>query len=129
VTEFELLKWIHLLAAAVWTGGMIMLAVLVSAIRKANTDIEVLRLMARTFAWVSWTAMAIAIITGFVNYTSLGMGWSKFSLKGMLIVASIALALWHQMTAKRMSPAMRGIGQAVILTLAVAIFGAAVVLV
>jgi putative copper export protein len=129
VTEFELLKWIHLLAAAVWTGGMIMLAVLVSAIRKANTDIEVLRLMARTFAWVSWTAMAIAIITGFVNYTSLGMGWSKFSLKGTLIVASIALALWHQMTAKRMSPAMRGIGQAVILTLAVAIFGAAVVLV
>jgi uncharacterized membrane protein len=129
MTQFELLKWIHLLAAAVWTGGMIVLAFLVAAIRRANTDIEVLRLMARTFAWVSWTAMAIAILTGFANYTTLGLPWSRFSLKGTLIALSIAIALWHQLTAKRISPAVRGIGQAVILILAIAIFGAAVVLV
>ena len=129
MTEFELLKWIHLLAAAVWTGGMIVLAFLVVAIRKTSSDIEVLRAMARTFAWVSWVAMAIATITGIVNYTSLGLGWSRFSLKGTLITLSIALALWHQVTAKRSSPAVRGIGQAAILILAVAIFGAAVVLV
>jgi putative copper export protein len=129
MTQFELLKWIHLLAAAVWTGGMIVLAFLVMAIRKAGTDIEVLRLMARTFAWVSWTAMAIAILTGFANYTSLGLAWSRFSLKGTLIILSIAMALWHQLTARHSSPALRGIGQGVILILAVAIFGAAVVLV
>jgi putative copper export protein len=129
MTEFELLKWLHLLAAAVWTGGMIVLAVLVAAARRANTDIEVIRLLARTFAWVSWVAMAVAILTGLINYTTLGLGWSRFSLKGTLIVLSIALALWHQLTAKRISPAVRGIGQAVILILAVAIFGAAVVLI
>jgi uncharacterized membrane protein len=129
MTQFELFKWIHLLAAAVWTGGMIVLAFLVGAIRRTSSDIEVLRAMARAFAWVSWTAMAIAILTGIVNYTSLGLGWSRFSLKGTLIILSISLALWHQLTAKRSSPAIRGIGQGVILILAVAIFGAAVILV
>jgi uncharacterized membrane protein len=129
MSQFELLKWIHLLAAAVWTGGMIVLAFLVVAIRKTTSDIEVLRGMARTFAWVSWGAMAIAILTGIVNYTSLGLGWSRFSLKGTLIILSVALALWHQLTAKHSSPAVRGLGQGVILILAVAIFGAAVVLV
>jgi uncharacterized membrane protein len=129
MTQFELLKWIHLLAAAVWTGGMIVLAFLVVAVRKTSSDVEVLRAMARAFAWVSWAAMSIAILTGVVNYTSLGLGWSRFSLKGTLVVLSIALALWHQLTAKRTSPALRGIGQGGILILAVAIFGAAVVLV
>ncbi len=129
MTQFELLKWVHLLAAAVWTGGMIVLAFLVIAIRKTTSDIEVLRAMARAFAWVSWAAMAAAVITGIINYTSLALPWSRFSLKGTLIILSIALALWHQLTAKRSSPAVRGIGQAMILILAVAIFGAAVVLV
>jgi uncharacterized membrane protein len=129
MTQFELLKWVHLLAAAVWTGGMIVLAFLVIAIRKTTSDIEVLRSMARTFAWVSWAAMAAAVVTGIINYTSLALPWSRFSLKGTLIILSIALALWHQLTAKRSSPAVRGIGQAMILILAVAIFGAAVVLV
>jgi uncharacterized membrane protein len=129
VTQFELLKWIHLLAAATWTGGMIVLAVLVGAARKAGTDIEHLRLMARTFGWVSWAAMVIALLTGFANYTSLGLEWSRFSLKGTLIALSIGLALWHQVTAKRLSPAVRGVGQAAILILAIAIFGTAVVLV
>ena len=129
MTQFELLKWVHLLAAAVWTGGMIVLAFLVIAIRKTTSDIEVLRSMARAFAWVSWAAMAAAVVTGIINYTSLSLPWSRFSLKGTLIILSIALALWHQLTAKRSSPAVRGIGQALILILAVAIFGAAVVLV
>jgi uncharacterized membrane protein len=129
MTQFELLKWVHLLAAAVWTGGMIVLGFLVIAIRKTTSDIEVLRSMARTFAWVSWAAMAAAVITGIINYTSLALPWSRFSLKGTLIILSIALALWHQLTAKRSSPAVRGIGQGMILILAVAIFGAAVVLV
>jgi uncharacterized membrane protein len=129
MTQFELLKWIHLLAAAVWTGGMIVLAFLVVAVRKTSSDVEVIRAMARAFAWVSWAAMAVAILTGTINYTSLGLSWSRFSLKGTLIILSIALALWHQLTAKSSSPAVRGMGQGMILILAVAIFGAAVVLV
>lgn len=129
MSEYELLKWIHLISAAVWTGGMIVLAILVAALRKADGDIVTLRLLARVFGRVSWAAMAVALLTGFLNYTSLGLGWRRFELKGALIALSIGLALWHQVTAKRTSPTIRGIGQAVILILAVAIFGAAVVLI
>lgn len=129
MSQFELLKWIHLVAAAVWTGGMIVLAMLVTALRKADTDVETLRVAARAFGRVSWAAMAVALLTGFLNYTSLGLGWERFTLKGTLIALSLGLVVWHQVTAKRMSPTVRGIGQAVILVLAIAIFGAAVILI
>ncbi|MEN8040122.1 MAG: hypothetical protein ABFR95_01340 [Actinomycetota bacterium] len=129
MSQFELLKWVHLLAAAIWTGGMIVLAVLVGVARTAKTDIEVLRLLARSFGWISWAAMAVALVTGFLNYSTLELAWSQFTLKGSLIALSIALTVWHQVTAKRTSPAVRGLGQAVILVLAIGIFGAAVVLV
>ncbi len=73
--------------------------------------------------------MGIALLTGFINYTTLGLEWSRFALKGSLIAISIAIAIWHQVSARRMSPAVRGVGQAVILALAVTIFGAAVLLI
>ncbi len=36
MTQFELIKWVQLVAAAVWTGGMIVLAVLIGAVRRAK---------------------------------------------------------------------------------------------
>lgn len=129
MSGFELLKWAHLIAASVWTGGMIVLAVLMMGVRKAGSDIDTIRALARSFALVSWIAMATALVTGVALFTDLGLDWASFSLKGTLIALSIGLAIWHQLTAKRMSPAARGIGQTVILVLAIAIFGAAVILV
>jgi putative copper export protein len=129
VTKLEILKWIHLLAAAVWTGGLIVLAFLVGAIRKQTDDREVLRAVARRFGVVSWTALAVAIITGFTMYTDYGLAWSRFQTKGTLIAIVVVLALVHQFTAKKSSPAVRGILQLAILIVSVLIFGAAVALV
>ena len=50
------------------------------------------------------------------------------NVKGGLIVLAIVLAAVHQFTAKRTSPAVRGIIQLVILIVSVGIFGAAVAL-
>ena len=129
MTTYELVKWVHLLAAAVWTGGLIVLAFLVGAIRKQTDDIEVLRAAARRFGAVSWTAMAVAITAGVWMYTELGLPWSRFDVKGGLIVLAIVLSAVHQFTAKRTSPALRGIIQLAILVLSIGIFGAAVALV
>lgn len=129
VTKLEILKWIHLLAAAVWTGGLIVLAFLVDAIRKQTDDREILRAMARRFGVVSWTALGIAIVTGFAMYTDYDLPWSRFQTKGTLIVIVVVLALVHQFTAKKSSPAVRGILQMAILIVSVLIFGAAVALV
>lgn len=128
MTEFEVLKWIHLLAAATWTGGLIVLGLLIGAVRRAGAERHVLRAMARRFGLVSWIAMAVAVVTGLRLFTVVGLPWANFAFKGTLIVLSIAAAVVHQFTARNASPAVRGIQQVVILVLAVAIFGAAVVL-
>ncbi|MFV1970914.1 MAG: hypothetical protein ACC683_07935 [Acidimicrobiia bacterium] len=73
--------------------------------------------------------MAVAVLAGLRLYTLVGLPWSDFALKGTLIALSIGISLFHHFTARRTSPALRGLQQAVILVLAVGIFGAAVSLV
>ena len=128
MTRYEILKWIHLVAASVWTGGLIVLAFTVGAIRSQTDDREVLRAVARRFGVVSWTALGIAIVTGVWMYTDFGLAWREFELKGALIGIAIVLALVHQFTARRTPPAVRGILQLLILLVSVGIFGAAVTL-
>jgi putative copper export protein len=126
LSDLEFVKAIHLVAASVWTGGLIVLAFSVTAIRSATDDREVLRSVARMFARVSWVAMGVAIVSG----TWLFMYWqlqtTDLMLKWVLIGLSIALALGHQFTAKRTPPAIRGITQLIIMVLAIGIFVAAV---
>lgn len=129
MTTFELVKWIHLIAAAVWTGGLLVLAVLVTAIRKVTDDREVLRASARAFGVVSWTAMGVAIIAGTWMYTEWGLPWRDFAIKGTLIATAIVLTFVHQVTARRTSAALRGIIQLAIILVSIGIFGAAVALI
>ncbi len=129
MSTIEIVKWVHLLAAAVWTGGLITLAFLVTAIRGATDDIEVLRAVARRFSVLSWVAFGVAIVTGTWMYTTIELPWEDFSTKGSLIILAGGLALFHQLTAKRSSPAVRGMIQLLILIVSIGIFGAAVTLI
>lgn len=126
MTAFELSRWIHLLAAAVWTGGLITLAVLVVALRKAGAERPQLQAAARAFGYLSWTALAVAVATGLYQLSTFSWPWSHLTLKITLVAVSAGLALFHQITAGSTSPAVRGAIQGVILVLAIAIFGAAV---
>ncbi|HSJ70845.1 MAG TPA: hypothetical protein VLA29_04265 [Acidimicrobiia bacterium] len=129
MTTFEIVNWIHLVAAGVWTGGLIVLGFLVAAVRRHTDDRELLRVMARRFSVVSWTAFVVALISGVWMYTEYGLPWSRFELKGTLIVVAGGLALIHQFTAKRTPPAVRGIIQLSIMVASIGIFGAAVALI
>ena len=126
MTDLEIVKSIHLIAAAVWTGGLLVLAFSVTAIRSATDDTEVLRSVARMFARVSWIAMGVAVVSGVWLYLFWNLQVSDLSVKWALIGLSIALALGHQLTAKRTPPAIRGITQLIIIVLAIGIFVAAV---
>jgi hypothetical protein len=112
----------------VWTGGLITLGALVVAARRAGADREVLQAMARGFGRVSWTALTISLLTGTLQVERLGFDWADgaLTLKLTLVFLAAGLAYVHQLTARRTSPAVRGIIQAVILVLSIAIFGAAV---
>jgi putative copper export protein len=126
LSDLEIVKAIHLVAAAVWTGGLIVLAFSVTAIRSATEDTEVLRSVARMFARVSWVAMGVAVGSGVWLYSFWNLQAADLSVKWALVGLSIAIALGHQLTARRMPPAVRGITQLIVIVLAVGIFVAAV---
>ncbi|MCB9594114.1 MAG: hypothetical protein H6719_15375 [Sandaracinaceae bacterium] len=123
-------RFFHLLAAAVWTGGMLTLAVLVVALRKAGAQREQLQAAARMFARVSWTAMAIAIGTGLgqVVLMRLPWGYGRLHVKIGLVALAVIIAAVHQLTAKRTSAGVRGAIQGVLLLVSLGIFAAAVAL-
>ena len=129
MTTFEIVKWIHLLAAAVWTGGLIVLGSLVTAIRQATDDRSILQATARRFGVVSWSAMGVAVASGLWLYLDWGLPWSNFAVKGTLVALAIGMALVHQITAKRTGPAVRGLLQLAILVVSIGIFGAAIALI
>lgn len=124
----ELLRWIHLVAAAVWLGGLIVLAASVMALRRAGAPREHLQAVARQFGRVSWTAMLVAVLTGLGQVQVLGLSWSypRLQVKVALVATVIAVAFVHTLTAKRSPPAVRGIVESTILLLSFAIYWAAV---
>lgn len=57
--------FLHVLAATVWVGGQITLAVLVPVLRRLGADIP--RAAARRFSQAAWPAFAVLIGTGVWN--------------------------------------------------------------
>lgn len=128
----DIVRFLHLVAAAVWVGGLITLGALVMAVRRAGAEREVLRAMARQFGRLSWTAMAVAVITGVIQIGSRDLGNNDYAVKLLikltLVGVAAGLTLFHQLTAKTASPASRGIVQGLILLTSLGIMAAAVAL-
>lgn len=129
----DVLRWFHLVAAMVWVGGLITLGALVPAMRRAGVNREQLQAVARQFGRVSWTAMLVAVTTGVWQVARLPFSLSeetgyavRLGVKLLLVVTAISLAGWHQMTARRVTPAVRGLIQGAVLVVSLAIVGAAV---
>lgn len=69
-TLYFLNVWIHILAAAVWTGGLIYTAAVVvpyAVSRPADERQRILRGLARRFRWMAWGSMVVLIVTGIGN--------------------------------------------------------------
>ncbi|MPZ19909.1 MAG: DUF4149 domain-containing protein [Luteitalea sp.] len=75
--------WLHILAAAVWIGGMVFLAVvLVPVLRKPELREHAAVLIHVTgirFRYVGWVCLVVLIGTGIVNLTRWGIGWSELT--------------------------------------------------
>lgn len=128
MTTLLVLRFVHLVAAATWTGGLIVLAALVLALRRAGAERSLLQATARQFGKVSWVAMAIALATGVAQVELYGWPWTypRLHAKLGLVALTVGLALYHQHTAARSSAKARGIVQLLILLASLAVFGAAV---
>jgi uncharacterized membrane protein len=130
MTYLAVVRWIHLVAASVWLGGLVVLAASVMALRRAGAPREYLQAVARQFARVSWTAMGIAVATGLGQVHLLRIGWSHEPLqrKVVLVAAVIAVAGVHSVIAKRSTPSVRGMTELLLLLASLAIYAAAVAL-
>jgi len=64
--------WIHILAAAVWTGGLIYtaaVAVPFALTHPVDERQRILRGLARRFRWIGWGSMVVLFLTGLGNLT------------------------------------------------------------
>jgi uncharacterized membrane protein len=64
--------WIHILAAAVWVGGLIYtaaVAVPFALSREPTERQRILRGLGRRFRWIAWGSMAALFVTGLGNLT------------------------------------------------------------
>jgi uncharacterized membrane protein len=81
VRFFSLLAvWLHLLAAMIWIGGMVFLAVILVPITRSPTyralAPALISQSGRRFRWVGWGCLVVLLVTGLVNLTSHGFTWA-----------------------------------------------------
>lgn len=131
---YDFVRLFHLLAAAVWTGGLVVLGGAVMALRRSGAERGHFQAVARAYAAVAWSAMGLAVVTGIWQLLRIGAAASNpasefgraLLVKLLAVGTAAALTLWHQMTAGDMTPKARGIIQGLILLVSVGIFAAAV---
>ena len=99
VTPALLILWLHLLSAMVWVGGLVYQThVLLPAARRGG-DAPVADMLRRGRP-VTWTAVALVVLTGFYNVTRLGPlervmesgAALTLALKFMLVLGAVAIA-------------------------------------
>jgi putative copper export protein len=71
--------WLHIIAAAVWLGGMAFLAlVIVPVMRKPEYREQASNLMQQTglrFRWVGWICLSLLVLSGSFQLVQRGFGW------------------------------------------------------
>ena len=118
--------FIHVLAAAVWVGGQIVLAGLVPGLRRIGP--EATKAAANGFARVAWPAFAIAFFTGIWNVLA-SDGSSSLSynatlgIKLLLVIVAGFSAFLHSQTSNKtvlaVTGAIGGIASIIVLFLGV----------
>lgn len=74
--------WLHILAAAVWIGGMAALGLLLVPLlrreRFQNVARPLLYASALRFRWIGWGALGVLVGTGLLNVQLQGVPWSAW---------------------------------------------------
>lgn len=107
----EVRLFLHLLAAAVWVGGQLVLGALVPVLRGVSTEAP--GVVARQFARIAWPAYLVLVITGIWNIAAVGANVSDdyrrtLVLKLFVVSLSGAAALGHARATTRRGLAVGG---------------------
>ena len=103
---------LHVLAAAVWVGGQIVMTGLVGPARGLGGDAT--KTLARAFARLAWPAFVVLIATGIWNITAVGYSAQDSAWKAVLmvkitvVILSGITAYLHQVAKSRKGLAVWG---------------------
>lgn len=122
---------LHVLAAAVWVGGQVVLVGLLPAARRLGPEAP--RALATGFARVSWPAYAVLLATGAWNVAAVGLGdqtaawqavlWGKVAVVALAGVAAFLHTRARSRAALAGWGAVAGLGSAAALFLGVLLAG------
>lgn len=89
--------FLHVLAATVWVGGQLVLAVLVPVLRRFGT--EALGAAARRFNQVAWTAFGVLVVTGIWNIVAVKAQISHSASYRTTLIVKLAVVVVSGVTA------------------------------
>ena len=116
---WDVMRWLHLVAMALFVGGQLMLAAVVAPVMRGD---QRMRLLARNFGMATGGAILLAILTGMSLASHYGR-WSDPALHaklGLLVVVGVLVAL------HRRRPGSRALNIAMLVaSLAIVAFGVA----
>ena len=105
--------WLHILAAVIWIGGMVFLAlVLIPVTRQPEYRDVAVSFIRRTgvrFRWVGWGCLGLLLLSGTFNLAYRGFGWADLGsgrvfqgpfgrileVKLVLVAVILLASAWH----------------------------------
>lgn len=95
------LRFVHVLAAVTWLGGMLFIALVLVPVTRRLPDpdlrLRLIRDLGTRFRTVGWIAIGVLVLTGLGNLWVRPelLGASRFHWKAGLIVLALALSVLH----------------------------------
>lgn len=113
-TGAQLVLWLHVLAACVWIGGQLTIALLIPMLRSQPA---LLSAAARRYQVAAWAAFAVLVITGIANVRNAGISWTQLDataagrtleVKLLFVLLSGAAAAVHAFVVAPRAASSRG---------------------
>lgn len=95
------LRWLHVLAAITWLGGMLFIALVLVPITRqiedASLRTRLVQALGLRFRTVSWIALGVLVATGLANLWlhPFLLGFPRFYWKLGLVVLALVLGAFH----------------------------------
>ena len=106
ITLDGVVRFVHLLSASVWVGGMVAMTSVLPGMLAAGFHGSEVRGVARRFSTITFPAMVIAAATGIWKITGGGTEvTTTITAKLALTTFAVLLALWHARASGLRTPA------------------------
>jgi putative copper export protein len=97
--------FLHILAAAIWVGGQVIVAAVVPIVRRIG-GVDATRAVGRQFQLIAWPAFAALVVTGVWNLVDVHVGdasseyLTTLAVKLAFVLVSGLAALGHMLIAR-----------------------------